>query len=76
MMDKYDGCGQDGEIEDSFHYSTTGKTQKMIRARFELATFCVLDRCDNQLRHRTDTCSSKEVIIRSNSNGMISKGTS
>lgn len=30
------------------------KDAKVIRARFELATFCVLDRCDNQLRHRTD----------------------
>jgi hypothetical protein len=28
--------------------------QKMIRPRLELRTFCVLDRCDNQLRHRTD----------------------
>lgn len=26
--------------------------KKVSRARFELATFCVLDRCDNQLRHR------------------------
>ena len=26
----------------------------MIRPRLELRTFCVLDRCDNQLRHRTD----------------------
>ena len=25
---------------------------KMSRPRFELRTFCVLDRCDNQLRHR------------------------
>ena len=25
----------------------------MIRPRLELRTFCVLDRCDNQLRHRT-----------------------
>ena len=25
----------------------------MIRPRLELGTFCVLDRCDNQLRHRT-----------------------
>ena len=24
----------------------------MSRPRFELRTFCVLDRCDNQLRHR------------------------
>ena len=31
----------------------------MSRPRFELRTFCVLDRCDNQLRHRpmhTGTC--------------------
>ena len=28
--------------------------QKVIRPRLELRTFCVLDRCDNQLRHRTD----------------------
>lgn len=25
----------------------------LIRPRLELGTFCVLDRCDNQLRHRT-----------------------
>jgi hypothetical protein len=27
-------------------------TKYMSRPRFELRTFCVLDRCDNQLRHR------------------------
>jgi hypothetical protein len=28
-------------------------TEKGVsRPRFELRTFCVLDRCDNQLRHR------------------------
>ena len=26
---------------------------KMIRPGLEPGTFCVLDRCDNQLRHRT-----------------------
>ncbi len=26
----------------------------MSRPRLELRTFCVLDRCDNQLRHRPD----------------------
>ena len=26
----------------------------MSRPRIELRTFCVLDRCDNQLRHRPD----------------------
>jgi hypothetical protein len=29
--------------------------QKVSRPRIELRTFCVLDRCDNQLRHRPDT---------------------
>ena len=29
------------------------EVEKMIRSRLELETFCVLDRCDNQLRHRT-----------------------
>ena len=27
--------------------------EKMIRPGLEPGTFCVLDRCDNQLRHRT-----------------------
>ena len=29
--------------------------KKMVRPGFEPGTFCVLDRCDNQLRHRTDS---------------------
>ena len=29
--------------------------EKMVRPGFEPGTFCVLDRCDNQLRHRTDS---------------------
>ncbi len=29
------------------------KWNKMVRPGFEPGTFCVLDRCDNQLRHRT-----------------------
>ena len=29
------------------------KRNKMVRPGFEPGTFCVLDRCDNQLRHRT-----------------------
>ena len=33
---------------------STRRKAKMIRPRLELGTFCVLDRCDNQLRHRTD----------------------
>lgn len=32
-----------------------GETCKSLsRPRIELRTFCVLDRCDNQLRHRPD----------------------
>ena len=29
------------------------REDKMIRPGLEPGTFCVLDRCDNQLRHRT-----------------------
>ena len=30
-----------------------GRKKRMVRPGFEPGTFCVLDRCDNQLRHRT-----------------------
>jgi hypothetical protein len=44
-------------VADSIHEgedAVRGKIrQKVIRPRLELRTFCVLDRCDNQLRHRT-----------------------
>ena len=34
------------------HLKFMGQKKPMSRPRFELRTFCVLDRCDNQLRHR------------------------
>jgi hypothetical protein len=34
-------------------WSKTTTKRKMIRPGLEPGTFCVLDRCDNQLRHRT-----------------------
>jgi hypothetical protein len=34
-------------------YATLLPSNKMVRPGFEPGTFCVLDRCDNQLRHRT-----------------------
>ena len=37
--------------------------RKMIRPGLEPGTFCVLDRCDNQLRHRT-ACHSSPPIQR------------
>ncbi len=36
----------------------------MSRPRFELRTFCVLDRCDNQLRHRPGEKATSEQIHR------------
>ena len=33
-----------------------GEEEKMIRPGLEPGAFCVLDRCDNQLRHRTHGC--------------------
>ena len=32
--------------------------KRMTQPRLELGTFCVLDRCDNQLRHRALFCDS------------------
>ena len=34
-------------------YSLGNRNKNMVRPGFEPGTFCVLDRCDNQLRHRT-----------------------
>ena len=36
----------------------------MIRPRLELGTFCVLDRCDNQLRHRTLTTLKLWILVK------------
>ena len=42
-------------VGSSYRYIDVGVQtgqRKMRRPRFELGTFCVLDRCDNRLRHR------------------------
>jgi hypothetical protein len=39
-------------IQGDSYYIVRARKQKVSRPRFELRTFCVLDRCDNQLRHR------------------------
>ena len=39
------------------------KCAVVIRPRLELGTFCVLDRCDNQLRHRTAPINPHLVFI-------------
>jgi hypothetical protein len=41
-------------FEDSLSRGKRDTAKKMSRPRIELRTFCVLDRCDNQLRHRPD----------------------
>ena len=38
-----------------------GEEEKMIRPGLEPGAFCVLDRCDNQLRHRTASMDEDEL---------------
>ena len=37
------------------------REEKMVRPGLEPGTFCVLDRCDNQLRHRTSQLTLRNI---------------
>ena len=47
------------------------KEQNLSRPRIELRTFCVLDRCDNQLRHRPVQIGTSSTDICANYPGTI-----